>query len=66
MYPNNNHDFHKLDIQQQVSLDKHQEMLRNALAWRQLPEAEGVEEKPIIVQRLQVAWTTLMHVLMGH
>lgn len=64
MYQNNNHsDFHKLGIQQQVSLDKHSEMIRNATRWNNLPQEQQVEEQPVVIRRLQLAWSTAMNLL---
>lgn len=64
MFQNNNHsDFHKLGIQQQVSLDKHQEMIRNASRWNSIPQEAQHEETPVIIRRLQVAWSTVLNIL---
>ncbi len=64
MYQNNNHsDFHKLGMQQQVSLDIHREMIENARRWHNLPQEEQHEEKPVVMKQLRLAWTTVMNFL---
>jgi hypothetical protein len=65
MFQNNNYsEFHKLSVQQQVSLDKHQEMINNATRWSTLPKAEERVEKQVVLKQLRLVWTTLMNFLM--
>lgn len=66
MFEHNNYsDFHKLSIEQQVSLDKHQEMVTQALAWGQHPTETIQEDKPVVIKQLRLSWTTALS-LLGH
>ena len=52
----NHPDMYRLSTQQLVSLDKHQEMIDNALQWQRLPAAEDKAQKPGAAKKFLLAW----------
>ena len=57
---NNNADFNKLSIQQQVSLDRHQEMINNALKWREVSDETENHTQPKVVTQLRTVFASVM------
>jgi len=64
MYQHNNHSaMTRLSPQQQVSLDKHQEMIDSALKWQQHSEVVESEPSPQLRTHVQRVFATLWTML---
>ena len=64
-HDHNRSELDRLGIQHQVSLDKHQRMIRAALEWQRLSRLMGEEEpKPVVIRPLQLFCATLLALLL--
>ena len=66
MYQQYGHlDMHRLNAQQHISLEKHRQMVDNALKWQRLSKVAEKTEKPVAMRQLRVAWATVLNLLIG-
>ena len=64
MYDHNSHAaFHRLSLEQQVRLEKHQEMIQNTLHWQQMSKQLHVEPQTKTSPRLVALLATLLNLL---
>ena len=68
MYDNNNHpDTHRLSTQQHISLEKHQQMIDNALRWQSQNRQVTADEQrtvPLWLRTDFVIFLSLSHLMM--
>ena len=63
MYQHNpNLDMYRLSTAQHVSLDKHQNMVNNALEWHKHSRLIEIKNQPTSVTRLRLAFATLLNI----
>ena len=63
MYPNNQHsDSYRLSTQQHVSLDKHQQMIDDALRWQQLDHADETQQQLSPIAMLRPIFATILNI----
>ena len=61
MYNNhNNAELYRLNTQQQVSLDRHQQMINNALKWRAVSDKTETHTQPKVVTQLRTVFASIM------
>lgn len=55
-------DIHRLSTQQQVSLDKHQQMIDSALRWRQYDHEAEARPEPTSSAKLHAIFATILNI----
>jgi hypothetical protein len=61
MYNNhNNAEIYRLSAQQQVSLDRHQQMINNALKWREVSYEAEARTQPKVVTQLRTVFASIL------
>lgn len=67
MYSNNDSSLNKLIVNQyDMHLEAHQQKIQNALQWQSIPPVSRAVQQPKISLSLKAAWTTLIHLVVGH
>jgi len=59
---NHNSNFHQLNTQQHVSLDKHRQMINNAARWQSHSEIKDTEPKTTPIAQLRPVFATILNI----